>query len=349
MCGNNDDPRGGGRRKGTVVRLAVTRLATLLLLLFFAVPLGTAAAQSSEKMPRIGYLSPGFATDPMRERFLEAFRQGLRELGYVEGQNIVLEPRWAEGKYDRLPALAADLVRSKVDVIVVDGGAAAQAARQATRTIPIVMSLVNDPVGSGLVASLARPGGNVTGFTVMSPDLLGKRLELLKAVVPKVSRVALLRNPGNPADTAMLGEVEAAARALGVRLQTLEARNSQEIDSAFAAMTRERAGALLILPDGVFLSQRSQIADLAVKRRLPSIYGTEYAEAGGLMSYGANYLDLERRAATFVDKILKGAKPADLPVAQPTKFELVINLRTAKAIGLTISPSLLQRADQVID
>ncbi len=331
------------------MRLAVIRPATVVILLLLSASLGTAAAQPREKMPRTGYLSPGFATDPIRARFLEAFRQGLRELGYVEGQNIAIESRWAEGVYDRLPALAADLVRSKVDVILASSGAATQAARQATMTIPIVMSLVNDPVGSGLVASLARPGGNVTGLTVVSPDLLGKRLELLKAVVPKLSRVALLRNPGNPADTAMLREAEAAARALGVRLQTLEARNSQEIASAFAAMTRERAGALLILPDGVFLSQRSQIAELAVKRRLPSIYGTEYAEAGGLMSYGANYLDLVRREATFVDKILKGAKPADLPVAQPTKFELVINLRTAKAIGLTISPSLLQRADQVID
>jgi putative ABC transport system substrate-binding protein len=333
----------------TVVRLAVIRPATVVTLFLLSASLGTAAAQPREKMPRIGYLSPGFATDPIRARFLQALRQGLRELGYVEGQNIAIESRWAEGVYDRLSALAADLVRSKVDVIVASSGAATQAARQATRTIPIVMSLVNDPVGSGLVASLARPGGNVTGLTVMSPDLLGKRLELLKAVVPKLSRVALLRNPGNPADTAMLREAEAAARALGVRLQPLEARNSQEIDSAFAAMTRERVGALLILPDGVFLSQRSQIAELAVKRRLPSIYGTEYAEAGGLMSYGANYLDLVRREATFVDKILKGAKPADLPVAQPTKFELVINLRTAKAIGVTIPPSLLQRADQIID
>jgi putative tryptophan/tyrosine transport system substrate-binding protein len=199
------------------------------------------------------------------------------------------------------------------------------------------MSLVNDPVGSGLVASLARPGGNVTGLTVMSPDLAGKQLQLLKEVVPKVSRVALLRNPDNPAGTAMLREAEAAAQALGVRLQTLEARNSIEIDNAFAAMTRERAGALLILPDGLFLSQRSQIAELAAKRRLPSIrQSSAFPEAGGLMSYGADYLDLERRAATFVDKILKGAKPADLPVAQPAKFELVINVRTAKAIGLTI-------------
>jgi putative ABC transport system substrate-binding protein len=286
----------------------------------------------------------------MRQRWLEAFRQGLRELGYVEGQNIAIESRWTEGKDDRLPALAADLVRSKVDVIVAETGAATRAAQQATRTIPIVMSLVNDPVGSGLVASLARPGGNVTGLTIMSPDLVGKQLELLKEVVPKVSRVALLRHPDNPASAAQLREAEAAAQALGVRLQTLEARSPQEIDGAFAAMTRERAGALLVIPDTLFWSQRRQIVDLAVKRRLPSIrIGEAYAEAGGLMSYGPSYRDLERRAATFVDKILKGANPADLPVAQPTKFELVINLKTAKAIGLTIPQPLLQRADQIID
>ncbi len=298
------------------MRLAIIRPATAVVLLLLSAFLGTAAAQPLE----------------------------------VEGQDIAIESRWAEGKHDRLPALAADLVRSKVDVIVVGSGAATQAAQQATRTIPIVMSTVADPVGSGLVASLARPGGNVTGLTIMSTDLAGKQLQLLREVVPKVSRVAFLRNPDNPSSAAGLREAEAAARGLGVRLQTLEARNPQEIDSAFAAMTRERAGALLILPDGIFLSQRRQIAELAVKRRLPSIDGrTEYAEAGGLMAYSANFFDLQRRAATYVDKILKGAKPADLPVAQPTKFELVINLRTAKAIGLTIPPSLLQRADQIID
>jgi putative ABC transport system substrate-binding protein len=268
----------------------------------------------------------------------------------VNGRNIAIESRWAEGNYDRFPALAADLVRSKVDVIVAVGGAATQAAQQATRTIPIVMSLVNDPVGSGLVASLARPGGNVTGLTIMSPDLVGKQLELLKQVVPKISRVAVLRNPDNPASAAQLREAEVAGRALGVRLQPHEARNPQGIDSAFAAMSSERAGALLILSDGVFGAQRRQIAELVTKRRLAAIgVSAEHPEAGGLMSYGPDFLDLERRAATFVDKILKGAKPADLPVAQPTKFELVINLRTAKAIRLTIPPSLLQRADRIID
>jgi putative ABC transport system substrate-binding protein len=313
-----------------------------------AAPLA-AEAQPREKVPRVGYLSPGSPSEPFRRRRFEAFRQGLRELGYVEGQNIAIESRWAEGKYDRYSVLAADLVRLKVDVIVAVGGRATQDAQQATRTIPIVMSVVIDPVGSGLVASLARPGGNVTGLTIMASDLVGKQLELLKEVVPKVSRVALLWNPANPGSAPQLRQAEAAARALGVRLQPLEARGPQEIDSAFAAMTRERAGALLILPDAIFGNQRRQIAELAAKRRLPSLLGVgEYAEAGGLMTYSANNLDLERRAATFVDKILKGAKPADLPVEQPAKFELVINLRTAKAIGLTIPQSLLLRADEVI-
>src|SRR3989449_621173 len=313
------------------------------------VPLGTAAAQPPEKVPRVGYLNPGSASDPLRQRRLDAFRQGRRELGYVDGQNIAIESRWAEGKYDRYPALAADLVRLKVDVIVAMSGAATQAAQQATRTIPIVMSLVNDPVGSGLVPSLAHPGGNITGTSVMSPDLIGKQLQLLKEVVPKVSRVAFLRHPANPASAANLREAEAAARGLGVRLQTLEARNPQEIDSAFAAMTREQAGALLIHADALFGNQRRQIAELATKKRLPSIFlTTEYAEAGGLMVYGPNLLNLERRAATYVVKILKGAKPADLPVEQPSKFDLLVNLKTAKALGLTIPYTLLQRADQVI-
>jgi putative ABC transport system substrate-binding protein len=313
------------------------------------VPLAAAAAQPREKVPRVGYLVLVSSSDPIRQRYLEAFRQGLRELGYVDGQNIAIELRWAEGQHDRLPALAADLVRSQVDVIVAPSGAATQAAQHATRTIPIVMSTVADPIGSGLVASLARPGGNVTGLTITSPDLAGKQLQLLTEVVPTVSRVAVLTNPDNPSSARFLREAEAAAQAVGVRLQTLEARNPQEIDSAFAVMTRERVGALLICPDGIFLSQRRQIAELAATRHLPSIYGTtEYAEAGGLMAYSANFLDVSRRAATFVDKLLKGAKPADLPVEQPIKFELVINLKTAEALGLTIPPMLLFQADEVI-
>jgi putative tryptophan/tyrosine transport system substrate-binding protein len=333
-----------------VVKLAVSHPVTALLLLLLAAPVGMATAQPPQKVPRVGYLSPFSPSDPVRQRRLEAFRQGLRELGYVDGQNIAIESRWAEAQYERYPALVADLVRLKVDVIVAISGAATRAAQQATRTIPIVMLHVNDPVGSGLVASLARPGGNVTGLTIMDPDLVGKQLQLLTEVVPKVSRVALLRHPDNPASAAQLREAEAAARVLGVRLQILEARNPQGINRAFAAMTRERAGALLIIADALFGNQRRQIIELAATRRLPSILGGgAYAEDGGLMSYGPNYLDLERRAATFVDKILKGAKPGDLPVAQPTKFELVINIKTAKAIGLTIPQPLLQRADQIID
>ena len=322
-------------------------LAVVLAVVLTLASLGT--AQPPEKVPRVGYLNPGSSSDPVRQRRLEALRQGLRELGYVEGQNIALEPRWAEGKYDRYPALAADLVRSKVDVIVAWSGQATKAAQEATRTIPIVMSLVNDPVGSGLVASLARPGGNVTGTTITAPDVVGKRLELLKEVVPKLSRVAVLQHPDNPASASMVREAEAAARALGVRLQILGVRNPAEIDSAFAAMTRERAGALLPLSDALFDNQQRQMLELTAKRRLPAIMGTrQYAEAGGLMAYGADFLAVERRAAMYVDKILKGAKPADLPVEQPTKFELVINLKTAKALGLTIPQALLQRADQVI-
>ena len=320
------------------------------MVLLLSAPLCPAAAQPAAKVPRVGYISPGSSSDPARVRRFEAFRQGLRELGYVEGQTIVLEPRWAEGRYDRYPALAADLVRLKVDVIVTGGGAATKAAQQVTKTIPIVMSVVIDPLGSGLVSSLAHPGGNLTGTSMMASELVGKQFEVLKEVVPKVSQVALLWNPANPGSAPQLREAETVARALRVELQTLEARNPQEIDSAFAAMTRARVGALVILADAVFTNQVKQIADLATKKRLPSIYGQrEYAEAGGLMVYSSNPFDLERRAATFVDKILKGAKPADLPIEQPSKFDLVINLRTAKALGLTIPSSLLLRADHVLE
>jgi putative ABC transport system substrate-binding protein len=313
-------------------------------------PLG-AQGQRAAQVHRVGYLHPGSASDPLAQRRLDAFRQGLRELGYVEGQNIAIEPRWAEGNYDRYPTLAAELVHSKVDVIVAQSGEATQATRQVAGTIPIVMSMVMDPVGSGLVASLGRPGGNITGTSFMAPDLVGKQLQLIKEVVPKVSRVALLRHPINPASATYTRDAEAAAKILGVRLQTLDARNPQEIDSAFAAMIRERAGALIIFPDSYFGTQRRQIAELAAKTRLPAIHGgtSEYAAAGGLMAYSPSPLELVRLAATYVDKILKGAKPGDLPIEQPTKFELVINLKTAKALRLTIPPSVLGRADQVIE
>lgn len=322
--------------------------AVCLLLLFAS--LGTAAAQRSEKASRVGYLTAGSKSDEGRQRRFEAFRQALRELGYVEGQSVAFEFQWADGQYDRLPALGTNLVRSKVDVIVAVGGAAAQAAQQATKTIPIVMVAVNDPLGSGLVPSLAHPGGNLTGTSLMAPDLVGKQFEVLKEMVPKASRVAVLRNPGNPASAPQLREAEAAARALGMGLQILEARGPEDIYRAFAAMARERPNALVVLTDAVFTNQRRQIAELATERRLPTVYGhLEHAEAGGLLAFSANLFDLERRAAVYVDKILKGAKPGDLPVEQPTKLELVVNRRAARAIGLAIPPALLQRADRVID
>jgi putative ABC transport system substrate-binding protein len=314
-----------------------------------AVPLA-AGAQQPGQVPRVGYISPGSSSDPFRQRRFEAFRQGLRELGYVEGRHVVLEPRWAEGQYARYSALAADSVRLKVAAIVTVGGAATKAARQVTSTTPIVMSVVIDPVGSGLVPSLARPGGNLTGTSVMANDLITKQFELLKELAPDVSRIAVLWNPDNPSLTAAMSHVNAAARLLRVELQLVEARNPGEIDSAFAAMTREHAGAVVVFPDAIYGNQFRQIVGLAAQRRLPAIYTqTENAEAGGLMVYGANLLDLERRAATFVDKILKGAKPGGLPVEQPSKFDLIINLKTAKALGLPIPPSLLLRADQIIE
>jgi putative ABC transport system substrate-binding protein len=318
-----------------------------------AAPLA-AEAQPAGKVARIGILSPASPSDAGGKPsdlavLFAAFREGLRELGYVEGQNIKIESRWSEGNYDRLPGLAADLVRLKMDVIVTYGTPASEAAKRATGTIPIVMAAIIDPVASGLVASLARPGGNLTGQSMMSPDLAEKHLEILKEVVPKVSRVALLHNPANPGAAPQVQHAQDAARALGVRLQILGAKGPSEIDSAFAAMTNERAGAVIVLVDAVLQINRARITDLAARHRLPAVYGLhEYVEAGGLMAYGPNRLDMFRRAASYVDKILKGAKPADLPIEQPTKFELVINLKTAKALGLTIPQSLLSRADEVI-
>jgi putative ABC transport system substrate-binding protein len=314
-----------------------------------AAPLA-AQAQPAGKVPRVGYLSVLSRSGPQVQRYLDAFLQELRELGYVEGQSIVIEYRWAEGKVERLPELAAELVRLKVDVLVASGGVpVAQAAQQATKAIPIIMTGPADPVSAGLVASLPRPGGNITGLAIISHELVGKELELLRELVPKVSRVAVLWNPANPGNTLQLRAAEASARALGVRLQPLEARGPGEIDRALAAMTRERAGALLVLLDSMLLAQRERIADLAAKNRLPAVYGLRlHVDAGGLMAYAANQLDVSRRVASYVDRILKGAKPADLPVEQPTKFELVINLKAAKALGLTIPQSLLLRADEVI-
>jgi putative ABC transport system substrate-binding protein len=303
-----------------------------------------ADAQPPSKMPRIGYLAP--ASDAP---LLEAFRQGLRDLGWVEGQNIAIEVRSAEGKYERLPELAAELVRLKVDVIVASTTPVALAAKQATRTIPIVIQFVADPIGSGLVASLARPGGNITGWTHLGRELRGKYVELLKAAVPGATRIGVLWNPANPIHGPSLKDVEAAAQALKVQLHSVGVQDPKELESAFSALPRKHVEALVVLPDGMFLAQGDRIIALAARSRLPAMYGImELAKAGGLMGYGVNFPDMYRHGASFVDRILKGAKPGDLPVEQPTKFEFVINLKTAKALGLKIPQSVLVRADEVI-
>jgi putative ABC transport system substrate-binding protein len=313
-----------------------------------AAPLA-ADAQQAGTVPRIGYLGVTSASD--RPPLLDAFRQGLRELGWVEGQNIVIDYRYAEGRVDRLPDLAADLVRLKVDLIVSVGTQGVTAARNATETIPIVMIGVRDPVGTGLIASLARPGGNVTGVSGYAGlEIVAKQLALLKETVPEIRRVAVLSNPANAYHQLAIREVTVAARSLGVQLQLLEARGPKEFDGAFAAMARERVGALLVVSDSIFNAHRTRLADLAARSRLPAAYGIrESVEAGGLMSYGPSFLEFYRRSVAYVDKILRGARPADLPVEQPTKFELVINLKTARALGLTIPHSLLRQADQVIE
>jgi len=324
---------------------AVGFIVTLTLSLL-AAPL-TVTAQQAAKVPRLGLLIPG-SSSVFAPR-IEAFQHGLRDLGYVEGRNITIAYRFTEGQADRLPALVAELIRLQVDVLVTDGGAAIRAAKHATTTIPIVMAISGDPVGAGLVASLARPGGNITGLSVMQTDVSGKRLELLKEAVVKLSHVAVLWDPDSPESTLAFKETQTTAQALGVQLQSLEVRRPDEFDQAFAAMTREHADALVVISHALFFGHRSQLAELTVRHRLPAMFHLrEYAEAGGLMAYGPNAKDLYRRAATYVDKILKGAKPADLPVEQPMKFELVINLKTAKALGITIPPTLLFLADEVI-
>jgi len=323
------------------------RYTLLALLALGAAPL-VAGAQQGGKVPRIGFLS---ATSPSdRPPLLDAFRQKLRELGWVEGQNIVIDYRYAEGRADRLPDLAAELVRVKVDLIVSWGTQGVMAAKNATETIPIVMIAVRDPIGTGLIASLARPGGNVTGVSGSAGlEWVAKQLELLKETVPKIARVAILSNPTNAYHQLAIRELDVAARPLGVQLQLLGARGANEFDGAFAAMAKESVGALLVLSDVMLNSHGTRLADLAAKSRLPAAYGVrESVEAGGLMSYGPSFHDSFRRGATYVDKILKGAKPAELPVEQPTKFELVINMKTAKALGLTIPQSVLLRADEVI-
>ena len=307
-----------------------------------------AEAQPATKVARIGFLGTNRA---VALRHVDAFLQGLRDLGYVEGRNLVIEYRDAEGKLERLPALAAELVALKVDVIVAATTPGALAAKQATKTVPIVFAVAADPVTDGLVASLARPGGNITGLSGLSAELVGKRLELLTQAVPGVSRVTVLRSPvalGERTEKDILKGVEVAARALGLQLQFVEARGPDDFDRAFSDMTRGRAGALMVLGGNMFFSERRRLVDLAAKNRLPGVYGLrEYVDAGGLMSYGASQVDLFRSAATYVDKILKGAKPGDLPVEQPSVFELVINLKTTKDLGLTIPPSVLQRAEVI--
>jgi putative tryptophan/tyrosine transport system substrate-binding protein len=306
-----------------------------------------AVAQPVGKVRRLGMLIPGSSSDFAPR--IEAFRHGLRDLGYVEGRNIIIEYRFAEGQADRLPELVADLVRLQVDVMVIDGNLAIRAAQHATMTIPIVIAVSGDPVGEGFVASLAQPGGNITGLSLLQPAVSGKRLELLQEAVPKLSHIAVLWNPAVSSSTLAFKETQTAAHALGLQLQFLEVRRPDEFDQAFAAMTREHADALVVISNELFLGHRRQLAELTVRHRLPAMFHLrEYAEAGGLMAYGADAADMYRRAATYVDKILKGTTPADLPVEQPTKFTFVINLKTAKALGLTIPPTLLFQADEVI-
>ena len=319
---------------------------TLLGGVVAATPLA-ASAQEARKLPRIGFL--GNSTATLEANLVGPFRDGLRDLGYVEGRNILIEYRWAEGNYERFPSLIAELIALKADVIVTAGTPAAVAVKKATASIPLVMVAVGDPVGTGLVASLGRPGGNATGLTSIAPELEGKRLELLKEVLPKVSRVAVLWNPANAYQIGSEKEVQAAAKVLHILVASLPVRNREQLGNALAAISREHADAVLVLADRLFLHNRERIADFVITNRLPAMNAyRELVEAGGLISFGPSYAVMHRQAATYVDKILKGAKPADMPVEQPAKFELVINLKSARALGITIPQSVLARADEVI-
>jgi putative ABC transport system substrate-binding protein len=323
-------------------KISALAICTVLFTLCFS-----AWAQQGAKIPRIGFLVDG--TSSTHSTRIEAFREGLRELGYVEEKNIAIEYRYTAGMADRLPDLITEFVSLKVEVIVTAGTRAVLAAKKATKTIPIVFASVGNPVETGIVDSLAQPGANVTGLSSFTRDLSGKRLELLKEAFPKVARVAYLRDPSNRSGELSWSEIQATAAHLGIHLQSAEVRVSNDFDSAFKAVIRERAQALLTQSGPLANNNKARILDFAVKNRLPAMYGdTEFAEAGGLMSYGPSYPDMNRRAATYVDKILKGAKPADLPVEQPKKFEFIINLKAAKQIGLTIPPNVLARADKVI-
>ena len=320
-----------------------------LLAIFVTLAAGgeMAEAQQTGKVPRIGFL--GNSTAALEENLVGPFREGLRDLGYVDGRNILIEYRWAEGKYERFPTLIAELIALKVELIVTAGTPASLAVKKATTSLPLVMITVGDPVANGLVASLARPGGNITGLTSISQELEGKRLELLREIVPKLSRVAVLWNPANPVAVILVKDAEIAAEVLRMKLQLVGVQAAEEFDKAFAAIVKERAGALTVLADRLFLHNRDRIVEFTTKRRLTTVYAyVELVEAGGLMSLGPSYAEMHRRAATYVDKILKGTKPADLPVEAPLKFELIINLKAAKQIGLTIPQSVLYRADKVI-
>jgi putative ABC transport system substrate-binding protein len=313
-------------------------------------PLAARAQEATSTIRRVGFLLPGVARTTAVRGLLEAFREGLKEYGWVEGQNISVDYRFAEGKEDALPGIAAALVQSWLDVIVAEGTPAIQAAKNVTQTVPIVMAVSNDPVGSGLVASLNRPGGNITGLSVLSQELGGKRLQLLTEIIPGLARVAVLSNPSNPSNTLLLEQTKAAAQSLGVEIHVAEVQGPDRFESAFAAVAAAHAGALIVLGDGMLYSQQPRIVTFAAASHLPALFGEkEGAEAGGLIAYGPSIPASFRRAAAYVDKILRGAKPADLPVEQPTKFELVVNLQTARAIGVTIPTSILLRADEVIE
>jgi len=322
-------------------------LVAVAALLLVAAPLAV-DAQLAAKMPRIGLLS--LNSQESSRSTVDAFRKGLRERGWVDGQNIVIEVRYADGMIDRLPAFVAELIRLKVDIIVTTSSATTEAAKDATRTIPIVMAVSADALGEGFVTSLAHPTGNITGLTFLTgPEIAGKQLELLKAVAPAASHIAVLANPTNRAHASLTRELQVAARTFGVQLQVVDARSPDQLNAAFAAMTTGRAEALVVLTDAMFFGQRRGIVDLSAASRLPAMYHQrEFVDAGGLISYGASIPDMSHRAAAQVDKILKGAKPGDIPVERPTKFELVINLKTAKALGLAIPPALVQRADEVV-
>jgi len=331
-----------------VMRLTVARLAAPSLLLLAASL--AVEAQPAGKMYRVGILGETAASDPSETRLWQTFRLGLQELGWIEGRNIRIESRWAEGNSAGLPGLAADLVQLRVDLIVTRGSTYVQGARQATSAIPIVFITHADPVGTGHVASLARPGGNITGLSVLQTEINRKGFEILISTVPAAKRIAVLYNPDTPSHIPGFKALEESARTLRVQLQTVVARTGADLESAFAAIARAEARALFVLPFGPYTAARQRMAELAIRLRLPTMFAVrDHVEAGGLMSYGPDYNDLFRRGAIYVDKILRGAKPADLPVEQPTKFELVINLKTAKALGITIPPSVLARADQIIE